>query len=103
VISHDAIEPQRVEQFLVSMTADSEVLPRFRAATSERRAYDFRTSTTKRRWCFLGKQGGRPGTQYQHNKTTALWERGSGVARGSIGGGALSDVEVPSGPPDVPL
>src|ERR1700726_38706 len=49
VIFHDAIEPQRVEQFLVSMTADSEVLPRFRAATSERRAYDFRTSTTKRR------------------------------------------------------
>jgi len=51
VISHDAIEPQRVEQFLVSMTADSEVLPRFRAATSKRRAYDFRTSTTKRQWC----------------------------------------------------
>src|SRR6202041_3211371 len=48
VISHDAIEPQTLEQFLVSMTADSEVLPRFRAATSVKRAYDFRTSTTKR-------------------------------------------------------
>src|ERR1700733_2388340 len=48
VISHDAIKPQRVEQFLVRITADSEVLPRFRAVTSERRAYDFRTSTKKR-------------------------------------------------------
>jgi len=68
------------------MTADSEVLPRFRAATSERRAYDFRTSTTKR--SSENKEDAHvlntSTTKLQHyKKEEAEW------ARGSICDGAL--------------